>query len=436
MNYRTSKFSYTQFSPNFKGQLLQWVQKEDTFAWLDSNDFPQTYSSFQSVLALDVLKEFTFSGKDAFNKLDDFQKKNKEYLFGYLSYDLKNDIENLKSNNFDGLYFPDLYFFQPKKLFIFQSDYIEIQYHTSCCNDLEKDLEFIQQLTDEYVIEKIEFNILQRTSKDSYHQKFHQLQKYITRGDTYETNLCMEFFVENIDWHPYALFRELNQISKSPFTVFFRHQEFNLISASPERFIRKEGRKIISQPIKGTRKRGINVLEDLAMKAELETNAKERSENIMIVDLVRNDLSKTAEKGSVKVEELCKIYTFPTVHQMISTVTSLVKNEYSPVEIIQSLFPMGSMTGAPKKSTMQIIEELEDHKRGLYAGAFGYFSPQDDFDFNVVIRSLLINTEKKYLSFSVGGAITALSNCEDEYEECMLKAKNTIQTLNKFLKNK
>ncbi len=166
------------------------------------------------------------------------------------------------------------------------------------------------------------------------------------------------------------------------------------------------------------------------MAQQLAKDPKERSENIMITDLVRNDLSRIAEKGSVSVEELCTIYTFEQVHQMISTVTCSVAQITSSVEILRNTFPMGSMTGAPKISAMQIIEETEDAKRGLYSGAIGYFSPSGDFDFNVVIRSILYNSSTKYVSFSVGGAITINSVPEREYEECLLKAKAMREVLN------
>jgi para-aminobenzoate synthetase component 1 len=203
-----------------------------------------------------------------------------------------------------------------------------------------------------------------------------------------------------------------------------------MLSASPERFVKKVGSKVISQPIKGTARRSSDKEEDERIKAELTRDPKERSENIMIVDLVRNDLSKTALKGSVRVEELCKAYTFQQVHQLISTVVSEVSEKIDVVDIIISLFPMGSMTGAPKISAMEIIEELEETKRGLYSGAVGYFSPNNDFDFSVVIRSILYHKKEKYVSFSVGGAITAQSEIEKEYNECMLKAEAMKKALN------
>jgi len=433
MHRVVKKIARDNLSSHFTEQILQWAQNHETFAWLDSNAYPQKYSSFQKALAIGVASELKSDYTDAFSKLESYQKNTQDYLFGYLGYDLKNDSEKLNSHNFDGLHFPDLYFFQPQKLFIFHENTIEISYHKNFEDDLKNDIIEIQKTDERYSIEKSVFEIKQRVSKEDYFNRLTHLKQLIKQGDTYETNFCMEFFAESVTLNPWHLFKEINEISKPPFAVFFKHQNLFLISASPERFARKEGLKVITQPIKGTAKRGKNTLADEKLKSELRQNLKERSENIMIVDLVRNDLSKTASKGSVKVEELAEIYTFPSVHQMISTVTSFVQNDINPVKILESLFPMGSMTGAPKMSTMQIIEDLESTKRGVYSGAFGYFTPNSDFDFNVVIRSVLYNTSNQYLSFSAGGAITSQSNLEHEYQECLLKAKPIIKSLNKFL---
>lgn len=185
----------------------------------------------------------------------------------------------------------------------------------------------------------------------------------------------------------------------------------------------------MSQPIKGTARRAEDREEDQQIIEALENDPKEHSENVMIVDLVRNDLSRIAEKGSVRVDELCKVYTFTQVHQLISSVRARIAEGIPPVEALRTSFPMGSMTGAPKISAMKIIEELEETRRGLYSGAVGYFSPDGDFDFNVVIRSILYNVKNQYLSFSVGGAITASSIPEKEYEECMIKARAMLQVL-------
>ena len=232
----------------------------------------------------------------------------------------------------------------------------------------------------------------------------------------------MEFYAEDARIDPLAVYQKLNNITGSPFATFVKVHDKYLLSGSPERFVKKAGNKVISQPIKGTARRSAIQDEDDLIRNKLLNDPKERSENIMIVDLVRNDLSKTAVKGSVKVEELCGVYTFKQVHQLVSTVVSEVSPETNVVDIIRSLFPMGSMTGAPKISAMEIIEELEETKRGLYSGAVGYFTPDNDFDFNVVIRSILYNATERYVSFSVGGAITALSKKENEYRECQLKA--------------
>jgi para-aminobenzoate synthetase component 1 len=253
--------------------------------------------------------------------------------------------------------------------------------------------------------------------------------EHIHRGDIYEANFCMEFYANNAVIEPLEIYQKLNNISKPPFATFYRNQHQYLLCASPERYIRKEANKIISQPIKGTAKRFTDSVLDENSKTELATNPKERSENIMIVDLVRNDLSHTANKGTVAVEELCGIYSFEQVHQMISTVVSTTDSSTSPIEILKTTFPMGSMTGAPKISAMKIIEELEETKRGLYSGAVGYFTPDNDFDFNVVIRSILYNAKEEYLSFSVGSAITSQSVPEMEYEECLLKAKAMFEVL-------
>jgi para-aminobenzoate synthetase component 1 len=419
----------SQLSPDFIKKLQQWASQFDTFAWLDSNDYPQQYTTFEKALAVEAFSEIKCNIQDAFEQLKEYKNGTNNYIFGYLTYDLKNEIEDLTSNNFDGLQFPYLYFFEPKKLFFIYDTYIEIIYHRRCADAIEKDLQNIknQNITLKAVRQNLEINT--RISKENYLQKFEQLQLKIVRGDTYETNLCMEFYVENIEINPLDIFTRLNEKTKAPFSVFFRHQQHYLLSVSPERFIRKEGNKIITQPIKGTAKRFNDTEQDLRSKHNLENDQKERSENIMIVDLVRNDLSKTASKGSVKVEELSKVYALPNVYQMISTVTSIVKPEVDSVDVIRNLFPMGSMTGAPKIASMKMIEALEETKRGLYSGAFGYFSPTDDFDFNVIIRSILYNSDNKYLSFSVGGAITFPSKGENEYQECLLKAESIFETL-------
>ena len=242
-------------------------------------------------------------------------------------------------------------------------------------------------------------------------------------------NFCTEFLATNADINPANTYQQLNKVSPAPFSGYYRLNDKYLISSSPERFLAKRKEKIISQPIKGTIRRGLSENEDILLKHKLKTDKKERAENIMIVDLVRNDLSKTAKRGSVTVEELCGIYSYKYVHQMISTVVSKLDERFDVADVIKTSFPMGSMTGAPKISAMQLIEKFEKSKRGLYSGCIGYISPEKDFDFNVVIRSILYNSSNKNLSFSVGSAITFKSVPENEYEECLLKAKAMIAVL-------
>jgi para-aminobenzoate synthetase component I len=414
---------------DFKNQLLHWANQHREVVFLDSNNYNQNYSSYDAVLAVDAFTSIKTDYENAFQDLYQYQSQTKDWLFGYLSYDLKNDTEDLHSNNFDGLEFPDLFFFQPKKLFLIKENEVEIQYLRLCDDEIDSDFNSIisTELCDFATLREITIN--QRIPKENYLSKVSKMLEHIHRGDIYEANFCMEFYAENAQIEPLEIYQKLNAISEPPFAVYFKNNFQYLLSASPERYLRKEGTKVISQPIKGTAKRSDDSVLDEQLKTDLAKNEKERSENIMIVDLVRNDLSHTATKGSVQVEELCQVYSFKQVHQMISTIVSEVENTTSPVEIIRTTFPMGSMTGAPKISAMQIIEALEETKRGLYSGAVGYFTPTGDFDFNVVIRSILYNSKKQYLSFSVGSAVTSQAIPEMEYEECLLKAKAMFEVL-------
>ena len=428
-NLRTVITNDISSFPNFKTQLLHWANQFREVVLLDSNAYHQKYSSYDAVVALDAFTSIKTDYENAFQDLYQYQSQTKDWLFGYLSYDVKNDTEELQSNNFDGLAFPDVFFFQPKKLFLIKGNQVEMQYLRMCDDEMEADFSdiILSKLCDSATLREITIN--QRISKENYLLKVSKMLEHIQRGDIYEANFCMEFYAENVKIDPLEIYHKLNTISEPPFAVYFKNQDHYLLSASPERYLRKEGTKVISQPIKGTSKRNENPILDEQLKSDLAQNEKERSENIMIVDLVRNDLSHTATKGSVQVEELCEVYTFKQVHQMISTIVSEVENTTSPVEIMRTSFPMGSMTGAPKISAMQIIETLEETKRGLYSGAVGYFTPNGDFDFNVVIRSILYNAKNEYLSFSVGSAVTSKAIPENEYEECLLKAKAMFEVL-------
>ncbi len=420
---RVSEF-YTIDNPSlFKEQLLYWAQQFREVAFLDSNNYPQAYSSYDCMLAVDAFTLLQTDYHNAFEDLKQYQQTTKDWLFGYLSYDLKNDSERLQSNNFDGLDFPDLFFFQPKKIFLLKGNQLETRYLHLCDDELQEDYQDITTIVPQQSTASDSVMVQARIDQKKYLEQVQKMQEYIHKGDIYEANFCMEFYAENATIQPLEKFQKLNAISQPPFAVFLKNNQQYLLSATPERYLRKEGEDLISQPIKGTAKRYEDPVADEKAKEDLASNPKERAENIMITDLVRNDLSRTAQKGSVQVEELCGIYSFMQVHQMISTITSKMDEKYAVIDVLRLTFPMGSMTGAPKISAMKIIEELEATKRGLYSGAVGYFTPEGDFDFNVVIRSILYNQKKQYLSFSVGSAITALSVPEQEYEECLLKAK-------------
>nr|WP_242528019.1 anthranilate synthase component I family protein [Muricauda sp. CAU 1633] len=370
---------------------------------------------------------------NSMDELKSFVGKNQDWLFGYFSYDLKNSLEDLVSQNFDGLGFPTLHFFQPSKIIKCNGENLHFLYLEDCAHEIKEDFAQIksminlEQNKEDYHPIKIKMRI----HKDAYFEKANTFLEHIHRGDIYEANFCQEFYANKVTIDPWETYKRLNAISEPPFAAFMRLDDRYLMCASPERYLRKQGTTLISQPIKGTSRRDENTTEDENLKKELAQDEKERAENIMITDLVRNDLSKSALKGSVAVEELCKVYTYKQVHQLISTVVAEIRADKNPVELIEETFPMGSMTGAPKISAMKIIEELEETKRGLYSGAVGYFDPEGNFDFNVVIRSILYNARRNYVSFSVGSAITAKSDPEREYQECLLKAKamrNVLET--------
>ena len=425
MMQRTTRTFSIEHIKGCKQNLLSWSQQFETALWLDSNNYQQQYSSFDSALALEEFTSIKTDYTNAFDKLKEYQTITKDYIFGYISYDVKNDVERLSSNNYDGLNFADLYFFQPQKLIFIKGKNIEFHYLKMVADEIESDFNTICATkittTSSGSDEKIKIKL--RIHKDEYYSKVNTILDHIKRGDLYEANFCQEFYAENASINPVEVYKHLNDISEPPFASFLKMDHQYALCASPERYLKKQGLKIISQPIKGTAKRLISAIDDDKIATDLSRDIKERAENVMIVDLVRNDLSKTAKIATVKVEELCKVYSFKQVHQMVSTVVSEIDTTTHPIETLRSTFPMGSMTGAPKVSAMKIIEKLEETKRGLYSGTIGYFTPENDFDFNVVIRSILYNEEKKYISYSVGGAITEKSIVEKEYEECLLKAK-------------
>ncbi len=267
-------------------------------------------------------------------------------------------------------------------------------------------------------------SIQNRVTRDQYIETIQKLRQHIKRGDCYEINYCQEFFSDHAEIDPLLLYHQLNKKSPNPFSAYYKINDKYCLCASPERFLKKSGDTVISQPIKGTGKRFLNdPKKDNQAKHDLLNSEKDRRENVMIVDLVRNDLSKICAEGSVQVKELFGIYEFPQVYQMISTIEGKVDELVHWTEIVEACYPMGSMTGAPKKRVMELIEQYEASPRGLFSGSIGYVDPNGNFDFNVVIRSLFYNSTQQYLSFKAGGGITFYSDPQQEYEESLLKVE-------------
>ncbi|MBL0199875.1 MAG: anthranilate synthase component I family protein [Chitinophagaceae bacterium] len=408
--------------------MLNWVNRFNIFCLLDNRHYDFNKPAFECLLAAGSKANIEAQAGKAFDALRFFYAANKnEWHFGHFGYDLKNETEKLSSHNEDGIGFSDLHFFVPEVVIELIDK--EVAIHT----DGEAKLVFDEILKCPATItENIKSPVVvqNRISKANYIDIIEKLRQHILRGDCYEINFCQEFFAAAADIDPLYMYNRLTELSPNPFSALYKMNSRWCLSASPERYLKKEGNKIISQPIKGTSKRNLqNTAADEQAKNYLIESEKEKSENVMVVDLVRNDLSRICKAGSVKVDELFAVYSFPQVHQMISTVSGELEAGKDWIDCIEATFPMGSMTGAPKKKVMELIEQYEQTKRGLFSGAIGYVKPGGDFDFNVVIRSILYNAACKYLSFQTGGGITYNSNPVLEYEESLLKASAMIKVL-------
>jgi para-aminobenzoate synthetase component 1 len=408
----------------FKVKALQWASSFDVCCYLDSNNFNDPYSKSDALIAAGVKDEIKASSGNAFAELERFRHKNAGWITGFFGYDLKNEQEHLVSCNTDHLNFPDLYFFAPLHLIIIKGNEMEI-----ISDNAQEIFGGIGQQNINFKPEHTVINIQSRFTRSAYIDAVEKIKEHIKRGDIYVTNFCQEFFAENTVIDPLAVFSTLNQTSPNPFAAFFKLHDKYVLCASPERFLAKRGTQLIAQPIKGTAKRGKDDIEDETIKQEFRNQAKEQQENVMIVDLVRNDLTLSAKKGTVKTEEMFGIYSFKQLHHMISTITCELQHDVSAIDAVRNTFPMGSMTGAPKLRSMQLMEDIERSRRGTYSGSIGYFSPDDDFDFNVVIRTILYDQRSKYLSFQTGSAITWHADAKQEYEECLLKAKAIMEVL-------
>lgn len=418
-----------------KSNILDYCSRFEHSAYYDSNRFQygsdhrKKYSEFELVAAAKAINILSNS-PTIVTDVDRFMVQNPDWLFGYLSYELKNKIYAIESSNSNNSSFKDYSFFQPETVFTIKDETLTVHslLEPTAIKQMVSELLTNKQSKEQTKVTTI--NLTPTICKEEYIKKVNEIKEHIHFGDIYEINFCQEFSTTVSDLNPKELFAQLKRTSPTPFSAWLRDNDQYLLCASPERYIKKIGSLLFSQPIKGTCPRGKEEAED---KQNLETllhSEKEISENVMIVDLVRNDLSRIAAKGSVAVEECCAPYAFPQVYQLISTVSCQLRPEIQLSDIIKATFPMGSMTGAPKLRAMQLADSFETFQRGVYSGAVGYITPSGDFDFNVVIRSFVYNQATGYLSYAVGGAITMLSEAEAEYSECLVKAQAMNKTLN------
>jgi para-aminobenzoate synthetase component I len=395
--------------------MLGWAKQFNIFCFLDNRHYSVQPQQYECMLAAGVTG---YAEPGDLKDLDAFLKQNHNWVFGHLSYTLKDRI-HFPSQKSDRVGFPPFYFFAPQFVLLLRKNELEI-----VAANPQEVYNAVAQSTVSEDGPAAELHMEQQLSREQYIEQVKKLQAHILRGDCYEINFCQEFFSENATIDPFAIFQKLVDISPNPFSAFYRLGDKFLLCASPERFLMKQGSRIISQPIKGTIKRNLqDRAEDYRLREELRNSPKDQSENVMVVDLVRNDIARICEDDSVKVDELFGIYSYPQVHQMISTVSGQLRKDIKFSEILQATFPMGSMTGAPKHRVMELIDEYEKQSRGLFSGSVGYFTPDGDFDFNVVIRSILYNASEKYLSYQVGSGITFYSDPGKEWEECLLKAE-------------
>ncbi len=410
--------------------MLNWANRFSICCFLDNQNYRQAHSTIECLLGVGALT-YINANSNALLKLDAYCRNVNDWLFGHLSYDLKSETEDIASTHTDHLHFPLVYFFQPEIVVQVQQNEVSVFSATEQPDAVIRNILKLPATQPPPTAATRPVSIQPRISKEEYINSIQKIQQHILRGDCYELNFCQEFFAENAVLNPLQTWQKLMAISPNPFASYYRLEDKYLLCASPERYLKKTGSRIISQPIKGTFRRDTaDSGHDAELKNALYQSEKDRSENVMVVDLVRNDLSRVCEEGTVQVDELFGIYSFPQVHQMISTISGRLQAGISFTDIVRASFPMGSMTGAPKRSVMQLIEQYERSRRGIFSGAVGYLAPGGDFDFNVIIRSIMYNAARQYLSYQVGGGITFYSNAEKEYEECLLKATAIEQVLN------
>lgn len=367
-----------------------------------------------------VRRKFESGESHALSGLQQFIDEKPCWLFGHLAYDVQTTGHIKPIRRQDRLHFPDTFFFEPATVLRIHQG--ELSISSVQPDQIFEEIEKADALQKTHAVENI--SIQNKISREEYIHIIQQLQQHIQRGDCYEINFCQEFFAEHALVNPFVLYEKLNALSPNPFSALYRIDDKWLVSASPERFLQKKDRRLISQPMKGTLPRNTKNSDGIKQEQQqLLASAKEKAENVMVVDLVRNDLSRICQTGTVQVDELFGVYSFPQVHQMVSTISGVLNDGVTFKDIINAMFPMGSMTGAPKINVMHLIDRYEKSNRGIFSGTVGYMTPGGDFDLNVVIRSLMYNQSTQYLSFQAGSGITIYADAEKEWDECMVKAK-------------
>ncbi len=413
-----------------RSKLLALSERLPFFALLDSNTDQAKYT-YPTPTVYDLICGWS-SGTSITPENSDYNSLkglHKGWWFGHLSYELRTHFEKVSNNNPPLIPFPEYQFFEAEVVVRLIGERLSI---TAQNPSAEYDQLCQHTLKPEQDHEPIVLS--PHRSKAAYSADIKAIKHHIQQGDIYEANYCQFFSGAANGVSPQHLWLKLNSMSPTPFAGFYKLNTKYLLCASPERYLQKQGSELVSQPIKGTARRGSTPIKDRKLSNELSSNPKEQAENIMIVDLVRNDFSRVAVANSVSVPELCGCYAFPKVFQLISTVKANLKPDKSIWDAISASFPMGSMTGAPKIMAMNLIDNYESHRRDLYSGSIGYIDPEDNADFNVVIRSLLLDQNTQDLAFAVGGAITSGSSVEAEYDECMAKAQSIFELVNQSAK--
>ncbi len=402
--------------------MLSWASRFGICLFLDSNEYADKYGHYECLFAAGAAHLVSADDAQALAVLKEAHDARKDWLFGHFCYDLKNVLEpHLESRHEQKHHWPAMQFFVPEVVCLIERGSSVLKIETLAGDAAAIGAEIMREdVAPVEPLPKVLF--VSRFSKEEYLRRIAALREHIRNGDCYEITFCNEAFAEDVLLNPGAAFRALNAASPAPFSAFYQDGTRSMMCASPERFIQKADRIVRSQPIKGTARRGANAAEDALLKEALRSSEKEQAENVMITDLVRNDLARSCEVGSIEVDELFGIYSFPQVHQMISTVSGMLRDAVPFTDAIRHAFPMGSMTGAPKHKVMQLIDRYEAARRELFSGSVGYISPDGDFDFNVVIRSLFYESDARYLSYQTGGAITWGSDADSEWDEMRLKA--------------